>query len=94
MLKRVAALPISSWVYKNDNQTRHIGPVAQDFKRLFGVGQDDKTISMVDADGVAFAAIQGLNLVVKEKEAQISALEKANQTMQRELAAIKKKLGL
>jgi Chaperone of endosialidase len=87
MLKRVAALPISSWVYKNDNQTRHIGPVAQDFKRLFGVGQDDKTISMVDADGVAFAAIQGLNLVVKEKEARIEKLE-------RELAAIKKKLGL
>ena len=94
VLKRVVSLPISSWVYKNDSTTRHIGPVAQDFKRLFDVGSNDKTISMVDADGVALAAIKGLHMIVKERDAKIVALEKANDTMQRELAAIKKKLGL
>jgi hypothetical protein len=87
MLKRVVAMPISSWVYKADNKTRHIGPVAQDFKRLFGVGQDDKTISMVDADGVAFAAIQGLSQIVKERDAEIAKLKA-------DLGLIKKKLGL
>jgi len=34
------------------------------------VGKDDKTISMVDADGVALATIQGLVEELKEREAQ------------------------
>lgn len=87
ILAKVAALPISSWAYKADAGTPHIGPMAQDFKRLFNVGTDDKTISMVDADGIALAAIKGLNELVKEKDAKISKLE-------REMMAIKKKLGM
>jgi hypothetical protein len=35
--------------------------VAQDFQSAFGLGTDDKSIGTVDADGVALAAIQGLN---------------------------------
>jgi trimeric autotransporter adhesin len=62
VLEKVSALPISEWNYKADNETlRHIGPMAQDFYATFNVGMDDKHISMVDADGVALAAIQGLN---------------------------------
>jgi type II secretory pathway component PulJ len=49
---------------------------------------------MQDADGVALAAIQGLNQIVKAKDAKIAALEKANAVMQREMAAIKKRLGM
>jgi hypothetical protein len=40
--------------------------MAQDFYAAFAVGQDDKHISTVDADGVALAAIQGLNRKVDE----------------------------
>ncbi len=75
VLDKVLALPISEWQYKSDEeQERHIGPVAQDFQRLFERG-DGKTISMVDASGIAFAAIQGLNQVVQEKDAEIASLE-------------------
>jgi uncharacterized protein YceH (UPF0502 family) len=35
--------------------------MAQDFHAAFGLGADDKHIATVDADGVALAAIQGLN---------------------------------
>ena len=59
-----------------DPAIRHIGPMAQDFKAAFEVGEDDRHISTTDADGVAFAAIQGLNAVVKEKEARIVELER------------------
>jgi hypothetical protein len=34
--------------------------MAQDFHAAFQVGDDDKHIATVDADGVALAAIQGL----------------------------------
>jgi hypothetical protein len=76
VLERVASLPISSWNFKTDETTRHIGPMAQDFYAAFNVGTDDKHIATVDEDGVALAAIQGLNEKLKEKDAQIEALGK------------------
>jgi len=51
--------------------------MAQDFHAAFGLnGADDKHIATVDEDGVALAAIQGLNEKLKEKDARIEALEK------------------
>ena len=79
VLAKVAALPISRWNYKSESDVTHLGPMAQDFYSAFTVGTDNKHISMVDADGVALAAIQGLNQrleeAVQEKEARIRALE-------------------
>jgi|GEM_PF-1776043 len=75
VLDRVASLPISRWNFKTDSNTRHIGPMAQDFYQTFGVGMDDKHIATVDEEGVALAAIQGLNEKLKEKDAQIQSLE-------------------
>jgi hypothetical protein len=80
VLDRVASLPITSWNFKQDATTRHIGPMAQDFYSAFNVGTDERHIATVDEDGVALAAIQGLNEKLKaeaaEKDAQIKALEK------------------
>ena len=61
ILEKVLALPLTTWNYKIDATTRHLGPMAQDFHAAFGVGPDDKHIATVDADGVALAAIQGLH---------------------------------
>ena len=80
VLDRVVNLPITSWNFKSDAATRHIGPMAQDFYAAFNVGTDDRHIATVDEDGVALAAIQGLNEKLKAeaaaKDAQIKALEK------------------
>lgn len=78
VLEKVAALPISRWNFKEDH-VKHVGPMAQDFHAAFGLGHDDKHIATVDADGVALAAIQGLNqkleAELKEKDARIADLE-------------------
>ena len=76
MPAKVAALPITLWNFKTDAGTRHIGPMAQDFHSAFNVGTDDKHIATVDEGGVAFAAIQGLNQKLEEKDARIAELEK------------------
>jgi hypothetical protein len=61
MLTRVRALPIATWNYTSDDASvRHIGPMAQDFAALFGVGADDRHIHPLDGQGVALAAIQAL----------------------------------
>ncbi|HUA68783.1 MAG TPA: tail fiber domain-containing protein [Candidatus Saccharimonadales bacterium] len=79
ILKQVANLPISSWNFKNDPATRHLGPMAQDFYAAFNVGTDDKHIATVDEDGVVLAAIQGLNQQLDEqmkaKDAEIQDLK-------------------
>jgi hypothetical protein len=67
VLEKVAALPLSEWNYKTDTTARHVGPMAQDFHAAFGIGPDDKHIATVDADGVALAAIQGLNQKLTEE---------------------------
>jgi len=75
VLAKVSAMPISEWQYKEQSDARHIGPMAQDFRAAFALGHDDKHISMVDAGGVALAAIQGLNEKVDERDARIRELE-------------------
>jgi hypothetical protein len=61
ILDRLSTIPIQSWNYKSeDTTTRHIGPMAQDFRAAFGLGENDKTLNTVDAQGVTMAAIQGL----------------------------------
>jgi UTP-glucose-1-phosphate uridylyltransferase len=71
ILEKVTQMPVSEWSYKVDANTRHIGPMAQDFYTAFNVGTDDKHIAPVDEGGVALAAIQGLNQKVEDREAKI-----------------------
>jgi hypothetical protein len=81
ILQELVAIPVDTWNYKaQDEHILHIGPMAQDFHAAFGVGEDDRHISEIDAQGVAFAAIQGLNQKleeqVNEKEAEIRDLNR------------------
>lgn len=75
VLEGVARLPIGEWSYTNDPGVRHVGPMAQDFHAAFGLGQDERHISMVDADGVALAAIQALTRIVEDQRAELDRLK-------------------
>jgi hypothetical protein len=89
ILALLAQLQVSTWNYTSqDPSIRHIGPTAQDFHAAFGVGEDDKHISAVDADGVALAAIQGLCQLVQEKEAQITAQRRQIVALEARVAAL------
>ncbi len=85
VLEKVAALPISRWNFKDDDATPHVGPMAQDFHAAFQLGTDERHIATVDADGVALAAIQGLNEKVEQQRAE-------NAELKRELAELKKRV--
>jgi hypothetical protein len=64
----------------------NLGPMAQDFHAAFGLGENDCAIAAVDADGVALAAIQGLN---EKMEQQLRAKEARLLAIEKELAALK-----
>ncbi len=76
ILRRLAGLLIDTWSYKTDpTGTRHIGPTAQDFKAAFKVGNDPRSIGLLDEGGVALAAIQGLYRQLLTQQAQIQSLQ-------------------
>ena len=77
VLAKVVGLPISEWQYKTQSDARHIGPMAQDFREAFALGRDEKHITSVDADGVALAAIQGLNEILEEKNQEVEILKQS-----------------
>jgi trimeric autotransporter adhesin len=92
LLDRLAQLPIQTWNYKNQSESvRHIGPVAQDFADAFNVGEDDRHIATVDEGGVALAAIQGLNEIVREKDAEIQDLKKSVTELKELVTALTRK---
>lgn len=66
VLRQVSELPLARWSYRSSPRTPHLGPMAQDFKAAFGVGDDDRVIHSVDGIGVALAAIQALSTQVDE----------------------------
>jgi Chaperone of endosialidase len=78
VLETLASLPVSSWRYKWEPPgIRHLGPMAQDFKAAFDLGDDDKTIANVDANGVSMVAIQALYRRVTALEEEVAELRRA-----------------
>jgi hypothetical protein len=86
ILDKVARLPISTWSYVEEpSAVRHLGPMAQDFRASFGLGNDDRSYNSVDAHGVALAAIQALERMVAAQEKRITNLERENRRLERRL---------
>ncbi len=76
VLERIASLPLATWSYKDENPAvRHMGPMAQDFRTSFGLGESETSIAAIDADGVALAGIQELCRRLREKDAVIAGMQ-------------------
>ena len=61
------ACRVTEWNYRGDG-----GPTAEDFSDAFNLGASREHLGTVDVDGVALAAIQGLNARVAR--ARVSSL--------------------
>ena len=87
ILENLKGISIQTWNYKfEDSSIRHIGPMAQDFYAAFNVGKDDKHIDMIDASGVALAAIQELYQMLQEKDEEIKLANAELQAMKNKMA--------
>ena len=74
LLQTIMQLPITKWNYKGQASAPHIGPMAQDFYKLFKVGDNDISISSIDPSGIALRAIQELVKENKELKQQVDDL--------------------
>ena len=62
VLAGINALDITRWNYITEGSgIPHIGPIAQEFYEQFKLGGSDKSISTIDASGVALVGVQALS---------------------------------
>ena len=59
ILDKINQLEVTKWKYKGTANEYHYGPMADDFHRLFAVG-DDSSTSDLDKTGVLFLGMQAL----------------------------------
>lgn len=87
VLASLEELPVQSWSYINDRAPvrRHVGPVAEDFHRLFGFG-DEAHIAPADLAGVALLAIQGLQEELRDRDREIADLTRRLELLERAAA--------
>jgi hypothetical protein len=79
LLREIETLPVTGWSFK-ESEERHIGPVAEDFYKAFGLGkgipEDDSTsIAALDLAGVSLVAVQELIRIVRDQQEEIDALK-------------------
>src|SRR6185437_7290084 len=90
VLNKIKALPVTRWNYKGEaSSIQHIGPMAQDFYKLFHVGSDSLSISTIDPAGIALIGVKALaakndSLSTKNKE-----LQKLNSTLKTQVDNLK-----
>jgi hypothetical protein len=77
ILARLTAVPVSEWRYRSDPAaSRHIGPVAEDFRSAFGLGVEGAGLNVGDVAGVTIAAVQGLWTELQEQKEAAKDQEK------------------
>jgi len=74
VLDRLARLPLHNWT--DAGGVRHIGPRPHEFRAMFDVGTDDRTILQVDADGVTLGALQAIDARLAHVRADSAALRR------------------
>jgi hypothetical protein len=94
ILACLAEMPITTWNYRNDDESvRHMGPMAQDFYAAFGLGADERHIAPLDANGVAFVAIQELHRATQAQDTRIAQLEQQNLDLQQQNATLESRVA-
>ncbi|HEX8352743.1 MAG TPA: tail fiber domain-containing protein, partial [Pyrinomonadaceae bacterium] len=92
VLARLRKVPVSTWNYiAEGQQSRHLGPMAEDFYSAFRLGTTDKAIGIQDAVGVSLAAVKALDArttELQQKTEEVDQLRAKVNTLEQRLAAL------
>ena len=92
VLLRLRTLPITTWsMIGGDGHVRHMGPVAEDFYRAYGLGLGETTIGLGDIDGVNLAAAKALEARTAELQREVTDLRAELAALRAELQAMRAK---
>ncbi|MDT7689584.1 MAG: hypothetical protein QOE46_2343 [Acidobacteriota bacterium] len=92
VLAHLRKVPVSTWNYISEGQqSRHLGPMAEDFYGAFGLGTSDKAIGIQDAVGVSLAAVKALDArttELQQKTEEVEQLRSKVNSLELRLAAL------
>jgi hypothetical protein len=99
VLSRLRNVPVSTWNYISEGRNvRHIGPMAEDFYKQFGLGTGATSIGVQDLAAVSLAAVKSLDertiklqqktAEVDQLRAEVNELRSANAMMLQRLSAL------
>ncbi|MFL6863355.1 MAG: tail fiber domain-containing protein, partial [Allosphingosinicella sp.] len=99
LLGQIHVLDVTSWNYITEGaQVRHMGPMAEDFRKAFGLGVNDTSIGVQDLAGVTLAGVKALEARTAELQAktaeverlqgEVERLQSANASLEQRVAAI------
>ena len=74
ILTKLSQLPLYEWSYKTAPNTRHIGPMAEDYYEIFGLAGEGEGLAATDVASIALVA-------TKELQQQNSHLEEQNKEL-------------
>ena len=98
MLKRLMSLPLEYYqTGKGDDGAWYFGPAPEAFAAAFALGGTPDAINSGSIEGIALAAIQGLDrkleAALKTRDAEIASLEQQLAQQQRAHAEVEARLG-
>ena len=94
LLSRLRSVPVTTWNYLSQpDGIRHMGPVAQDFRAAFGLGESDLMINSIDIDGVNMAGVKALDERTLLQESRITALATENTQLRESNARLEARLS-
>ncbi|MDO8489224.1 MAG: tail fiber domain-containing protein, partial [Candidatus Omnitrophota bacterium] len=94
ILEKISQLGVTRWNFKSQDKTiTHIGPVAEDFYKLFKTGQSEKQLPTIDEAGVALAGVKGLLVQAKAQLQQIDGLQQEIKELKKDNKELKSEMG-
>lgn len=92
VLRQLAGMPVTTWSFIDSPGVRHAGPMAQDFRAAFGLGENDTTIGYTDINGINMRAIQALESRTRDLQGANQMLADGNRSLRRENDGLRARL--
>ena len=94
ILQKIKNLDITQWRYKNENEKgRHIGPMAEDFYKLFKLGADNKHVLGTDMASIAIVAAKELHEKASIANAETIQLKQETAKLKAENTKLKERMA-
>jgi hypothetical protein len=87
ILGKIDQLEVSRWSYKFEGRSiTHIGPVAEDFYRLFKTGSHEDELHVIDSIGVSLAGVKALSGKINVQQQKIEEFRREVKSLKAQLS--------
>jgi len=93
VMSKLKQLEVPEWRYKDEGvKGRHIGPIAEDFYKLFELGPDDKHVAATDMASIALIAAKELQQKATQANTEIASFKEKIASFKEKNATLLKRL--